>query len=574
MRVSLFIILFTFSIDILTSNKSSAAELWSINVTSDLSKIDQFENQELEFEISIRDKNVINFLDQPGAEVGAGAILAPVRNISLLSQNFKTIGTHTCYNPKPKALGGNSGGSALRPQKSGDQNQVLLKYKCWFPTGIKTGDYTLNIKAQVTLNGSCCSMPTPASWDNSQVFLFGNIDESLRPSWFYETGLNQGPAIAPYTTIQRILSFPTTKVIRIASKTSPENLTFNAKNLQDTTLKLNNLVNSESELQSSLIGLIDSSKNTANKNLNTLKNLGSKTSNATYKLEIADINSRLSQILEDLQVSEKLFEALPVGSIENNVRLKYLYGLDFDVESKPEVLIAQLPDFKKLNSNPTPYLRFVIKSKTSIINSDIALNAPSIGGPVFQGNVVTPGSFPINDQSGGGLVLVESQQWDGSLFLTSILVGPKYTPVQEKDLTWMRAALSICGKFTDAAGNVSDVWNLKNSEYCGDVPVGTQAESAASDFDKLIVTYQNVATANAQIEKSKFLSPELVTKLSEYQTLPAKIEGIKSEIDSLSNKIAQEQKKKVQKAISCVKGKVTKKITGPSPKCPSGFTRK
>lgn len=556
------------------AEQALGAEYWGIKVTSNLSEIDQFENRELTFEISIRDKSVISFLNEPGTEVSAGAILAPLKNVSILPSNQKSSGIYSCYSPIPTALAGNTGGSALRMEKSGDQNLVTLKYRCWFPIGMKAGVYSLNIKASVMKNNGCCSMPNPSSWDNSQVFLFGDIDESLRPSWYYETGLRQGPAIAPYTTIQRIINVPSVTIVRRTSKTSPENLTFNAKNLQESTSKMREYTTKESEKTSELINLIETSNSKNNEYFNMLDELTKKNKDPKNLNEISSLRSSLVKISEDLAEINKEVNLLPLGNLENNLRLRYLYGLDFDVVSKPEVLIAQIPNFKNLAVTPTPYLRFVIKSKTSIINSNIHLGSPSTGGPIFQNNVITPGTLPINDQRGGGLALVENQQWDGSLFLTSILVGPKYTPLSSENLSWMRTANSICGKFTDAAGNSTDEWNLKGTEYCGDLPMATQAESAAGDFDNLIKIYDELGRANSQLEQSRFLSPELNSKLLNYRLLPEQMKALGDQINLLTKKVTLEQNKSSTKNVTCVKGKIVKKIPAKGVKCPAGYTRK
>ena len=70
-----------------------------------------------------------------------------------------------------------------------------------------------------------------------------------------------------------------------------------------------------------------------------------------------------------------------------------------------------------------------------------------------------------------------------------------------------------------------------------------------------------------------FSAPKIQVKIS--QEAPAKVEEVKTTTEVVKTTAAVTPKVVVaKKSITCVKGKITKKITGSSPKCPTGFKRK
>jgi hypothetical protein len=566
------------------SPPAKAIEPWKISVTSNLSNIDQFENRELKFSVAISDKTVINFLKQPGTEVIGSAILAPVLQpliTDTASGLPKAINSYSCYNPQPKALAGNSGGSALRMQKAGDDNRIELQFSCWFPIGMKVQAYTLNIKLSVNLNNSCCSRPNPNLWDNTQVFLFGNYPESMRPSWYYQdfqesTGGKY--SIGPNVLVQTIPDMPVINVVRTAPRTSPESLTFNSKNLIETTEKLKASFETLKEEYQNYRVLLENIANKLSALMTRSSNLEKQNLKSKYSPSIQELSKQLQSNQSNVNQIFEIFSTIKPGSPDSDVRLKYLYGLDFDVASKPEVLIAQYPDFKLMKADPTPYLRFVVKSKTAIISTHIGISYSGGGGPWFEGNVILPGSPPINDQWGGGLVLVENQQWDGSMFLTSLLIGPKYTPVKSTDLEILNKVECSSGWFEDAAGNLSNYWNNPPTSDC--IPKATQAASAARDFDNLKQVYSNLAQVNENIQQLRIIPASLQNKLPILSLISTDADLIKSKMDLLDLQITQERAAQAKAAalkkttIICVKGKLTKKVTAVKPKCPAGYTKK
>ena len=66
------------------------------------------------------------------------------------------------------------------------------------------------------------------------------------------------------------------------------------------------------------------------------------------------------------------------------------------------------------------------------------------------------------------------------------------------------------------------------------------------------------------VDNFTFSSPKINIK---FETPPATEPPIKTPVAAPAPKLAQ-------KTISCVKGKTIKKITGVSPKCPSGYKKK
>ena len=547
-----------------------AAEPWKINLLSSLKDIDQFENRELVFEVKITDKKVIEFLSRPNTEIIGSAVLAPLEVQQLPTLSNNTTSTYTCYNPKPKALSGFTGGSALRMQKSGDENEITARFSCWFPIGMRAQEYSLTISLSLNLNSSCCSMPTPNEWDNLQVFLFGNVRDDFRPLGLWQRLDKNAWVPFPFATINRVPEFEKVSVVRTQPKTDPANLTFNSKNISEMTVNLQRILATESNKTQEFSKTLEELTSFANKAQVSIKSLLGLSTKSKYFKAVTKINDEITRIRSDLDSIASDLNLLEPGSFENDVRLKYLYGLDFDAKGKPEVLVAQYPDFKKIVSNPTPYLRFVVKSKTAIINADIS--------PAFSSNVITLGSQPVNDGWGGGLALVENQQWDGSMFVTSILVGPKYTPVDTDTLNRIRGETCTSGWFRDAAGNISTYWNYDIPKYqCLPVPEPTQAISAVNDFDNLVALYKDLATANENLQKIKVIPDSLQSKSNLFTLYREQIDLLNSQTGLILLQIKSEiqnSKRTASITITCIKKKQSIKVTGISPKCPSGFVKK
>ena len=579
------------------SPSANAIEPWKISITSNLSNIDQFESRELKFSVAISDKTVINSLKQTGIEVIGQAFLAPVLQ-PLITQSVydSRLGGPTtpqgselkgaayfCYNPRPKHIAGlSSGGSALRGQKAGDENRIDIHFSCWFPMGMKVQEYTLNIDLRI-LQGK----PNPVT----QVFLFGNYPESMRPAWYYQDSQQSarfGNSIGPNVLVQTIPEMPVINVVRTSPRTSPESLTFNVENLIETTEKLK--ANSETvykayqnykelleNIENKLSALITRSSNLEEENLESkyapsIQELSKQLkSNQT---NVVDLETQLEYYFRwwnrDPPPLYENFPTIKPGSPDTDVRLKYLYGLDFNIVSKPEVLIAQYPDFKLMKADPTPYLRFIVKSKTAILRAHIVIDG---GSPYFVGDVILPGALPLN--LGGGLVLVENQQWDGSMFLTSLLIGPKNYPF---DLKILNSVECSRGWFEDAAGNLSDYWNIPPTSDC--IPKATQAASAAKDFDNLKQVYLNLARANENFQNLSLIPTSLQNKLSLLPLISSDADLIKSKMDLLDLQITKERAAQAKvtvikkTTIQCVKGKLTKKVTAIKPKCPAGYKKK
>lgn len=500
-----------------------ASETWVIKTLTDLTRIDQFESRELRFEVSISDKVIIQSLNYPGAELIGNVVLFPVK---------EQKNTYTCYNPKPSAIAGNTGGSALRPVKTGDESLLKLTYQCWFPIGMKINTYSLNISLSIHNNG--------VGTGKIQMILFGNYPDSMRPTWMYQPS----PGVVYYpprsVTVQNISTFPIIEVVRSEPKTSPDALTFNSKNLIELTKSLNDNLSVITSLNSKKNIEIRKAESEINAMISQTKGLLSKT---RKKANIDTIKKTLAKMnLELIKVKElsSQFAALEPGSFDNDIKRKYLFGIDFDSIGKPEILVAQYPDIKNLKSTPTPYLRFLIKSKTAISFAEISLLSPGIGGPVFSGNISLPGNFARNDQWGGGLALVENQQWDGSMFITSLLIGPRYTPLKESDINWMRLASCSTARFEDAAGNSSDLWlgsgklaqSLIPNEGC--LPEPTQAVSAANDFDALVDVYNDLAQVNERFQKLVVIPEDILIRVEALQQVVNNVKKLKSTLSKFS----------------------------------------
>jgi hypothetical protein len=411
-------------------------------------------------------------------------------------------------------------------------------------------------------------MPTPNEWDNQQIFIFGNAPDNFRPNWLWQRQNGNSWTTLPFTTLNRINQFEKISVVRTQAKTDPANLTFNFKNISEMTENLKRKLEVESRKIKDFETALNQIINSASKIQGNVKNLIDLSSKSKYLKDSSKLNDDVNKIDSQLKIIKFELDSLKPGSIDEDIRLRYLYGLDFDVKSKPEVLVAQYPDFKSINSSPTPYLRFVVKSKTAIINAAIS--------PVFSSNVINLGAQPINDGLGGGLALVENQQWDGSMFISSILVGPKYTPISGDELTRVRGETCTSGWFTDAAGNITTYWNYDIPRYqCLPIPNPTQAASAAKDFDNLVILYKGLADANEALQNVKFLPDSLQSRAALFPIITSQLDLINSQSQLIAIQIKAELASlKSPKTITCMKKKQIIKVSGISPKCPVGFVKK
>jgi hypothetical protein len=519
-------------LSVFDSQSAVASEPWSINVLTDLTKIDQFENRELSFRVTIKDKDIIQTLKNSGSELIGNVLLVPTKELKKENRTFSDgKPLYTCYNPKPSSLAGNTGGSALRPVKSGDEAILELTYKCWFPIGMKIDNYSLNISLMMHNNN--------VGTGYIQMFLFGNYPDSMRPTWMYQPTAGVVYSPARNVTVNNIQVFPIIEVIRSEPKTSPDALTFNSKNLVELTESLKKMTVINNSLYAKKNVEVKKINSEIKSSISQTKTLLSITQNKKNINSIIIILSNMNTELIKVKEITSAFTALKPGSLEYDIKRKYLFGLDFDVVSKPEILVAQYPDIKTLKSNPTPYLRFVIQSKTAITFSDIALLSPGIGGSFFAGNVALPGNSALNDQRGGGLALVENQQWDGSMFITSLLIGPKYTPVKDSDLSWAQSATCSTARFEDAAGNSSDLW-LGSGKYAesripsqGCIPQPNQAISATTDFDNLVIVYNNLAEENENFQKSIVIPETVLSGLEKLSKISQNIKILKSSLAKL-----------------------------------------
>jgi hypothetical protein len=516
-------LLISLLLSIVPLQSAKASEPWIIKTLTDLTMIDQFDSRELGFEVSITDKLMIQSLNNPGTDLIGSVVLFPVK---------EQKNSYTCYNPKPSAIAGNTGGSALRPIKAGDESLLKLTYKCWFPIGMKINTYSLNISLGIFNNG--------VGNNTSQMFLFGDYPDSMRPTWMYQPSPRVVYSPPRNVTVQNIPTFPIIEVVRSEPKTSPDALTFNSKNLVELTKSFNDNLSAVTSLYNKKNIEI---RKVESEILSTISQTKRLLASTRKKENIESIKKILAKMnLELIQVKElsSQFATLKPGSLDNDIKRKYLFGIDFDVIGKPEILVAQYPDVKNLKSTPTPYLRFLIKSKTAISFAEISLLSPGIGGPVFSGNISLPGNFARNDQLGGGLALVENQQWDGSMFITSLLIGPRYTPLKESDITWMRLASCSTARFEDAAGNSSDLWlgsgklaqSVIPSEGC--LPSPSQAISAANDFDNLVDVYNDLAQANERFQKLVVIPEDILIRIEALQKFSKNVKKLKSTLSKFS----------------------------------------
>ena len=346
-------------------------------------------------------------------------------------------------------------------------------------------------------------------------------------------------------------------------------------------------------------------------------NLETQNLNSKYLSEIQAVVSKI--IFHQSEVIElyEFLKNIKPGSLKDNFKYNYLFALDLDTTLQPEVLSIVYPNPNSISVDTTPYLRMYVKSKTPIISTGVTLTYATNCCVAFQGIVIIPGAhaLPTYYQGGQGLALIESQQWDGSVFLTSLLISPAQTLLDNYQIDILRKPSCALALIEDAGGNYSNYWNWPPNSYYWPTTLEcnsrtTQALVEVRDFDNLKQVYNNLAQANEEFQQLKIVSEGLESKfsvlfgilaeanliksqldlldihISEEQTALAKASAdlkIKQEIDAkvASERVAAELKAKQEalakgaatkkSTITCVKGKLTKKVTAVKPKCPAGY---
>lgn len=580
---------------------AQAIEPWKISILSSLSNIEQFENRELKFSVSISDKEVINHLKMSGASVVGGVILTPLIRPEYTNEArglTKSKKLYECYNHVPNALGGNEGGTALQGVKAGDDNQIDLMFGCWFPVGMKIQIYTLSIRLSVFVNGSCCTRPVPNFWDNTQFFYFGNYPESARPSWWMVN-----PPVNLRVNI--ISEMPEINVIRSAPRTSSEFLSVNSKNLKEEIAKLKSKSQETIELNIKYLNTFEATNKKLEFLLTRAINLESRYQKSKYFGEIQEAISQLKTNQNQIIRLSKVFNDIKPGSSADNAKLNYLFALDMQTTWQPEVLSVVYPNPHSISTGATTYLRMFVRSKTPITSTDVALTYSEKCCVVFRGNVIIPGESAegSNYQAGQGLALIENQQWDGSVFLTSLLISPASTLKENYEIDVLNQPSCALALIEDVAGNVSNYWNWPLDSYfwpknleCN--PRTTQTLDETKDFDNLKQLYNDLAEANNDLQKLKIINGNLETELSGLFRISAEADEFSSKLDVLAVRLSEEQvllakaaklkakqeaeaKAAATKAIgtkkttiTCAKGKLTKKVTAVKPVCPPGYKKK
>jgi hypothetical protein len=533
---------------------------WGVDNFSDLTQIDQFENRHINFILKIEDPAINHLTSQSGYEI--------ITSLTLVNKELNIFSdpkagnslTYFCYDHPTTAIGGYTGGSALRAAGVGDDSLKTYSYSCWLPKGMRLGNYDVRVTSSLALNGS-----GPVRDSNNQIL--------LNQAYIFSTDISTIPSSIRYFNLQPFDSPAIANVIRSTPISDPSSLTFNEQNLVALTnlknSKVSSAVNNLREIQSS----IDKFRAMISE-ANSLRSLALKSPLLSrYRSDFNQFDQLLNRIGTEGAFLETSVASVKPGLSEDDVSTKYLWGLDFQAVGSPVILVAQYPDLTKLTSMPTPYLKFVIKSKTAIANMRVQLAGPAQSSEMFSGNLILPGEKPLNDQMGGGLALVQDQSWDGSMFLSTFLVGPRYTPASQSDLSALANSNQSIAYVNDVAGNSSGAWVVDSNHS---LPPASQAEVAKGDFDRLVSEYENLFEANEAEKKSYFFSDALIQLSKDISADLNSLEKIQSQL-KLDFKSATPQKlvgKTAQQfKIKCRKGNSLVTVFGVNPICPKGFVK-
>ena len=247
------------------------------------------------------------------------------------------------------------------------------------------------------------------------------------------------------------------------------------------------------------------------KRINSLTTLNNLNTKLLGKIQVKNLpNAQKSQLMSLKSENKDIFgkiqnlPVIPIQQFENAEKdpyLRFLNSVNFDVADRPVIFYADYPDVTTINTTSTPYLKFIIRSKTQIFRISAMISPLEGGIPLhFTGNVIFPGEQPVNNQVGGGLALIENQEILEGFIYTTVLVSPMYTPISNEELKGARASTRTVATVTDVSGNSSVEWNRLDG-MDGLIPKSTRPIFLENYFDVLKSDYQNLFNARQMFLK-------------------------------------------------------------------------
>ncbi len=479
---------------VMPQSAASNSIKWEVIDVSDLSNIEQFEKRNFTFTVRISDPEVLGKLKESGFYIGGGASLTLNDQTEFLGNSKTAFLSYPCFSVKPPAFGADNAYSALQGSVTKYSTYSDFKYNCWFPAGMRQGKYTLNIYQYLGLNNGWSSSD---SWANYQMFVFGEASSPI--SNFYSQIFNS-LLLDGRMVIQGKLPITGISVFRQQKHGSLSALVLNQKVIQS------NIKDLESEVKK-----YQESVKGQEKRINSLTTLNNLNTKLLGKIQVKNLpNAQKSQLMSLKSENKDIFgkiqnlPVIPIQQFENAEKdpyLRFLNSVNFDVADRPVIFYADYPDVTTINTTSTPYLKFIIRSKTQIFRISAMISPLEGGIPLhFTGNVIFPGEQPVNNQVGGGLALIENQEILEGFIYTTVLVSPMYTPISNEELKGARASTRTVATVTDVSGNSSVEWNRLDG-MDGLIPKSTRPIFLENYFDVLKSDYQNLFNARQMFLK-------------------------------------------------------------------------
>jgi hypothetical protein len=473
---------------------ANSSTRWQAIEVSNLSDIEQLEKRKFSFIIRISDPKVLAKLKEPGFYIGGLATLTPKDQSNFYGVRENESLNYPCFSVEPPLFGADNAYSALRGSEAKFSSYSDFQYNCWFPAGMRQGKYTLTIVQHLGLNGSW-GFSEP--WAQAQLFVFGETDSLLSKSFTENamTAFADGKAI-----IQRNLPINDVSVYRDKNYGDMTDLVINQSRIQTDMNFLKSEIEKHQEslqIQNNRMRVL---KGMSAANTKLLNRINLKKVSNSYRSQLQIIRAENIAIRKRIENLSTGFVRQPKSSRQDPYQ-RFLNSINFDLGDRPVIFFAEYPDVSTINNSNTPFLKFMVRSKAQIYRISAWISPLKDGsGLGFIGSVVFPGQEPKNNQVGGGLALIESQEiLDGYLY-TTVLVSPMYTPISERELNGARTSTHTYATVKDVAGNSSIEWNRFDG-VDGLIPNSTRPDFQSNYFDELKTDYQQLYVARQEFLK-------------------------------------------------------------------------
>lgn len=498
---------------LMPQSMASGSPKWEAIDVSDLSNVEQFEKRKFTFTVRISDQKVLSKLKEPGFYIGGGAVLTPKDQGNFYGNSKISSVTYPCFSVEPPSFGGENAYSALRGSEARFSTYSDFKYSCWFPAGMRQGRYTLTIYQNLWSNNGWSSSD---SWANFQMFVFGEAESSL--SKFYTENF-KGLIADGRAVIHGNLPISDISVYRKNDFGQLSELVLNPTGIQSKVENLELEYKKYQEYLEKLNGKIIHLQQISTANANLLGKIQVKLLSRSQKNELQTIKAEIDRIKE--KTKKVQYNSVPqFNNSELDPYQSFLRSINFDLGDRPVIFFAEYPNVSKIGTASTPFLKFMVRSKTQIYRISAHISPLKEGRTLgFVGNLVFPGQEPVNNQVGGGLALIERQEiLDGYLYST-ILVSPMYTPITKEELESARISTHTSATVTDVAGNSSIEWNRLDG-VDGLIPNSIRPDFLEGSFDELKSDYQELYLA-----RQKFLKiPDYLSQKEEISSAIASLE--------------------------------------------------